>query len=400
MPASPLGRGPAHLSFEAQNALARGHRTLLRSILALLLAAVLVVGILMPILGLRQNLTVAPLHEGASTTSAPAESGPVNVLLLGSDSRVGEADEEDSTARSDSLVLAHLDAEDSSIEAVQIPRDTLMDLPSCSGTGHGSFAGGRGMINSVLNYGPACSVKAVESLTGVRVDHFVEMDFAGFAGIVDALDGLPVCLPEPMSDHAADLDLPAGEQTLDGRQALALARTRHAVGDGSDIARLDHQQQVMEALVDRVGERSLLERPDRLYSFLDATSSSLTVDEGLGSISRMASLASRLSHVPSSQITFETMPWKPAASDPNRVEPSDDAAALFARIADDDTAEEAASDSSSASDSTSGSDSSSGSESPSAVEESTGSSAHPTVEAGPTDSTASDEDSGGSGGCG
>ncbi|UEJ84236.1 LCP family protein [Brachybacterium halotolerans subsp. kimchii] len=336
-----LHRGPAHLSPAGTRVLVRRRRR--RTIVALagLAALSLVALILVPAQTLRSGLTVAPLHAGPAAQDSASDDGSVNILVLGSDSRVGEADEKDSTARSDSILLAHLNADDSSVHAVQIPRDTLMDLPACADTGERSFAGGRGMINSVLNYGPACSVAAVESLTGVHVDHFVEVDFAGFAAIVDALDGLPVCLPEALHDSAADLDLPAGRQTLDGRQALALARTRHAVGDGSDIARLDHQQQVMKAIMQRAESRNLLTRPDRLYPFLQATSSALTVDDQLGSIPGMTSLASRFARVPSDSITVETMPWSPAPSDPNRVVPSAKAAAVFASLSDEGSSEHA-----------------------------------------------------------
>src|SRR5699024_9328883 len=158
----------------------------------------------------------------------------------------------------------------------------------------------------------ACSVSAVEELTGVRLDHFIEVDFDGFATIVDALDGIPVDLDEPLHDDKAQLDLPAGEQVLDGTDALALARTRHAVGDGSDISRMDNQQMVMEAIIDRAKSTRTLTRPDRLYGFLDAVTSSLRVDEDLDSVSALASLASTASSVPEDEITFESMPWASA----------------------------------------------------------------------------------------
>src|SRR5699024_5956839 len=193
------------------------------------------------------------------------------------------------------------------------------DLPACPDTGDGAFRGGRGMLNSALNFGPGCSVAAVEELTGVQIDHFMELDFEGFIAMVDALDGVPVCLPEALDDPAADLDLPAGEQVVGGKDALALARTRHAVGDGSDIARLGHQQMVMSAVVQEATSTGVLSRPDRLYAFLDATSSSLTVDPGLSRAADLAGLGTRISHVDPSRITFMTMPWEPAPTDRNRV---------------------------------------------------------------------------------
>src|SRR5699024_6187643 len=169
-------------------------------------------------------------------------------------------------------------------------------------------------------------------------DHFMELDFEGFIAMVDALDGVPVCLPEALDDPAADLDLPAGEQVVGGKDALALARTRHAVGDGSDIARLGHQQMVMSAVVQEATSTGVLSRPDRLYAFLDATSSSLTVDPGLSRAADLAGLGTRISHVGPSRITFMTMPWEPALTDRNRVVPSADASEVFAALAADEPA--------------------------------------------------------------
>ncbi|GAA1313862.1 LCP family protein [Brachybacterium tyrofermentans] len=304
------------------------------TVLTLVGMLVLGVGAAATMRQLSGNITTSPLRAGSSAERGAAH-GDLNILLLGSDSRdlaeesFGEAD---GSRRSDAMVLAHLSADDDRIDAVQLPRDTLLDLPACEDTGDGSFPGGRGMLNAALNYGPACSVAAVEELTGVPVDHFVELDFEGFMAIIDALGGLPVCLPDALEDPAADLDLPAGQQTLGGKDALALARTRHAVGDGSDIARLGHQQMVMSAVVQEATSRQVIARPDRLYSFLDATTSALTVDPGLSGIADMAALGSRVSRVPTEDISFLTMPWQAAPGDANRVVPSAEAEAVFEHL--------------------------------------------------------------------
>ena len=166
-------------------------------VLALAGVLVLAVGIVGTMTHLRGNLTTSPRAPSRRTGSRECPDGTLNILLLGSDSRdLAEESfgEGDGSRRSDAMVLAHLSADDDRIDAVQLPRDTLMDLPACSDTGEGTFSGGRGMLNSALNFGPACSVAAVEELTGVRVDHFVEVDFEGFMAIIDALGGLPVCL--------------------------------------------------------------------------------------------------------------------------------------------------------------------------------------------------------------
>ncbi len=262
--------------------------------------------------------------------------GALNVLFIGSDSRdlressYGDAD---GTRRSDALMLVHFAADNSRIDAVQIPRDTLLDLPSCEDDEHGSTPGGLGMINSALQYGQACSVRAVEALSGVHVDHFVELDFDGFVDMVDALGGVDVCLAEPLRDELAHLDLPAGEQDIDGTDALALARTRHAVGDGSDISRMGHQQLLMSAIVHRVTSTSILTKPNRLLKFIDAATSSVTVDEGLSSTRAMTGLAQRAREIGEDRITFIAMPSAAAPSDPNRVVATEAASAVFDSIA-------------------------------------------------------------------
>ena len=191
-------------------------------------------------------------------------------------------------------MLVHFAKDNKRVEAVQIPRDTLTTLPACKDTGSGAFAGGANlMINSALAGGPACSVRAVEALSNVQIDHFVQLDFDGFASMVNALGGVNVCLDKPMVDPDAKLNLPAGKQKLNGKNALALARTRHAVGDGSDIGRLGHQQVVMSSIIGRARSAGVLTRPDRLFKFLNALTSSITVDEGISSIPKLTGLAKR-----------------------------------------------------------------------------------------------------------
>ncbi|XUK61945.1 LytR family transcriptional regulator [Plantibacter sp. RU18] len=290
-------------------------------------------------LKLQGNITseaIAAPSSTASEAAAPGAPDPaLNILLLGSDSRDladGDYGEDTGTQRSDAMVLVHVSAGNTRAEAVQIPRDTLTDLSMCTDTGRG-VPDDYGMINGALNYGAACSVAAVQAMTGVPIDHFIELDFSGFQAIVNGMDGLAVCLPEDMEDPYSNLALPAGAQVIDGTQALALARTRHAVGDGSDIARLGNQQMVMSAIVQRALSAEVLTRPDRLIRFLDAVTSSLTVDTDLANLASLTSLAHRVSQVPTAAITFLTMPWTEAPSDDNRVVPSDDAAVVFSSLA-------------------------------------------------------------------
>ena len=233
--------------------------------------------------------------------------------------------------RSDSMLLVHVSPGNERIEAIQIPRDTVMQRPACADTGSGSYAGGYGMINSALNYGPACSVAAVEALTAVRLDHFIEVDFEGFISIIDA--GRCQGVPCP-----ADVG-PESESGSSGR-AAGTGRNRRA-GFGQDPpcswrwqrpGSAENQQKVMSAIVQRATSKEVLARPDRLYSFLDATTSSMTVDPQLSSLQDLASLAARIKEVPTDKIVFMTMPNQPAPSNANRVVPAPDATLIFERI--------------------------------------------------------------------
>lgn len=309
---------------------------------AAVIAGVAVLGLVGTAFGvifrLQANVTTSPLRASEIVPDDEVEQKDLNILLLGSDGRGLSSDaygEDDGSKRSDAMVLAHLSADNTRIDAVQLPRDTLVDLPACGDTGRGSFAGGRGMLNSALNYGAACSVSAVEQLTDVHIDHFIEMDFEGFIGIVDAMGGVDVCLPESLHDPHANLNLDAGPQTVDGSDALALARTRHALHEESDIARLNHQQMVMSAIVQSATKSDVLKQPDRLYAFLDAVTASMTVDPQLGALTDLASLALRVANVSPSAVTFITMPWAIAPSDPNRVVSTVDADVVFEHLAND-----------------------------------------------------------------
>lgn len=302
------------------------------------------IGVFTLVLGLAAGTAVWYLQGNIDDEALPPSlvkddtpKGAMNILFIGSDSRNLKTKEygSDKSQRSDALMLVHFARDNARIDAVQIPRDTLLDLPSCEDAGSGTFGGGMGMINSALTAGPACSVRAVEKLSDVRIDHFVQLDFEGFASMVNALGGVEVCLDEPMVDKDAKLDLPAGKQKIDGKNALALARTRKAVGDGSDIGRLGHQQVVMSSIIEQARSTSVLTRPDRLFKFVNALTKAMTVDEGISSIPELTGLAKRARAVDDKNITFVTMPNGAAPDDVNRVVKTEDADTIFNAVAKD-----------------------------------------------------------------
>ncbi|MEU3018801.1 LCP family protein [Nocardiopsis sp. NPDC007018] len=266
-------------------------------------------------------------------------SDAVNILFIGSDGY-----EEDSPAystefegeRSDSLMLAHI-SPDNRVSVVSFPRDSLVQLPQCEAYGQteGTY-GYFGMINAAMYHGgPPCVVRTIESLTDIRVDHFVHLSFASFRDVVNAMGGVDMCIPEPMQDRRSKLDLPAGEQTLDGDQALSFVRARYDIGDGGDMGRIDRQQMFLAALADQVTSSDVLSSPSKLNGILQAVAQHSATDREL-SLDRMLSIAVTMADVDLSDIEFHTVPWYQAPYDPNRVMWHEaEAAELFSAVRED-----------------------------------------------------------------
>jgi LCP family protein required for cell wall assembly len=266
----------------------------------------------------------APSSSGTAAAS-PLPTGSLNILVLGSDTRSGKENQElgggsSEGARSDTAMVVHLDAGRTAATVVSIPRDTLVARPSCPLPSGDSTAERYAMFNSAFSVGGAvCAVKTVESVTDVRMDHYIEIDFAGFAKLVDALGGVTVTTDEDIDDEDSHLTLDAGTHELDGAQALALARTRHGVGDGSDLGRIGLQHKLVKALLEQIASTDLLSDPTRLYSVADAVTGSLTTDTGLDSLTELMRLGESLRGLSADEVTTVTMPVVPAPSDSNRV---------------------------------------------------------------------------------
>lgn len=261
----------------------------------------------------------------ASPSASPVPTGALNLLVLGSDSRTGEQNQElgggdSGGARSDTAMVVHLDAGRTAATVVSIPRDTLVERPSCPLPSGGTTRAASGaMFNTAYELGgPVCAVKTVESLTGVRMDHYVEVDF-GFADLVDALGGVTVTTDVDIDDDKSHLHLDAGTHHLDGTEALGLARTRYGLAGGSDLARIELQHKLVKALLQQVSATDLLTDPAKLYQVADALTGSLTTDTGLDSLGELTNLGRSLGDLAADDVRTLTMPVLPAPSDPNRV---------------------------------------------------------------------------------
>jgi LCP family protein required for cell wall assembly len=278
------------------------------------------------------------VQESQRPTEGPTEAE--NILLIGSDNRSGSnaayGDRSD-TARSDTTILLHLSADRRSATAVSIPRDLMTHVPQCTRPDGSTVSARFEEFNWAFESGgAACTIRAVEEMTHIRIDHHLVVDFTGFKNIVNAVDGVEVCLAHPVHDHDARLDLPAGRQKLNGEQALGYVRARHGIGDGSDTQRMDRQQDFLASLIKKVRSDGVLLNPVKLYPVLSAATKSLTADPGLDSLSELYGLVQSLQKIPDQSIHFLTAPREQYPPDPNRdqlVQP--DADRLFAALHDD-----------------------------------------------------------------
>ena len=277
----------------------------------------------------------------------------LNILVMGTDYRgggnaaiAGEGHE----FHSDSTMLVHVAGDRSRVEVIAIPRDSLVDIPACPLPGGGMSRPRRGaMFNSAFTIGggpgrditgaAACTILTVEHNTGVPITDHVVVMMDGLVGVVDALGGVTVDLPEPVrGDHHVDLDLPAGEQVLDGHQAINFLRARGGTGMGleivSDLARIERQQFFVDAMLAEILGQNLITDAPALFRMTDAVLSSISTGRRLASPTSAAGLAWSLRDVRPSHIVFTPLPITEAPQDRNRVvwvQPQ--AAQLWERIA-------------------------------------------------------------------
>ena len=240
---------------------------------------------------------------------------PLNILVMGSDDRDAAGNNIDNQElgaadRSDTTILMHLSADRERAYGISIPRDSMVERPRCrSADGEPVPGDSEALWNEAFGLGgPTCTAQQFEQLTGVFVDHIVVVDFAGFEGMVDAIGGVPVCIPEDIVDPAHGINIPAGTREIEGREALNYVRARYTLGDGSDISRIKRQQAFVAAMAKKVVSAGTLARVDRLVRFLNAATKSLTVDEGLEDVIDIARIGVGFQGIGLDNIQFLTVP--------------------------------------------------------------------------------------------
>ncbi|NKX54020.1 LCP family protein [Arthrobacter sp. E918] len=297
------------------------------------LAAALVAGVGfvgVKLFTLRSSIVSAPLNLGTDHTALPVDRGtdPLQILLLGTDSRAntggryGGDPSSTGSGNSDVMMLMQLSADRERVTVVSLPRDLLTTIPACTDPATGEVYPEQqfSQLNMALSYGgPGCTVAAVNELTGLEVDHFMMADFNAVKELTTVIGGVDVCVNEPINDTYSKLVLPAGVSTVQGEQALAFLRTRHAFGDGGDRGRVRAQQSFLASMARKLTSEGTLTNVPRLYAIAEAVARNLTVDEGLAQIPSLLALADRVKSVDLGKVAFVSLPTTLYEPDPNRL---------------------------------------------------------------------------------
>jgi len=282
---------------------------------------------------LQTNITKAPLSaaetRNADDALANDKTDRLQILILGSDTRDGKNAEYGSTedssgyGHSDVMMLLDISADNKRVNVLSFPRDLLVDVPQCTDrTNNQTFPARSGvMINEAMaEAGIGCAVDTVNKLTGLEIDHFMMADFNAVKELSKAVGGVNVCVSDPVFDPDSRLRLPKGDSLVEGEQALAFLRTRHAFGDGGDLGRIKGQQAFLSSLTRKLKSEGTLGNPQRLLQIADVVTQNLTVDEGLASVPSLLTIGGRLKDIDVSKVAFVAVPTQAAAVDPNRLE--------------------------------------------------------------------------------
>ena len=280
----------------------------------------------------------APKAKGATALSA--YKGGFNMLVVGTDNdpEQGTAYGERDATLNDVNILLHVSADHTNATAVSIPRDLITPIPGCqkpdgSGTTPAMAAQ---PINSAWGEGGLnCVVQTVQGLTGLDVQYSAAVSFNGVIEMSNAIGGVPVCVAQPIHDRYTGLDLQQGTTTLQGDQALAFLRSRHGVGDGSDLGRISSQQVFLSSLLRTVKSNDTLTSPTTLYKLARAAASNMQLSQSLNDVGTMVQMGRALQDLPLAQVNFVQYPGTTGGTGvyAGKVQPSTELAAkLFAKI--------------------------------------------------------------------
>lgn len=239
--------------------------------------------------------------------------GGFNMLVVGTDNDPEQSaafGERDATLN-DVNILLHVSADHTNATAVSIPRDLVTPIPACKktdGTGTAPAMAAQPINTSFGEGGLNCVTQTVAGLTGLDIQYSAAVSFKGVIEMSNAIGGVPVCVAQPITDSYTGLNLPAGTTTLQGDDALAFLRTRHSVGDGSDLARISSQQVFLSSLLRTVKSNDTLGSPARLYKLARAAASNMQLSQSLNDIGTMVQMGLALRDLPLAQVNFVQYP--------------------------------------------------------------------------------------------
>ncbi|WP_185832720.1 LCP family protein [Streptomyces sp. WAC 04229] len=263
---------------------------------------------------------VSTTDVGSAGSSSFKKNEAFNILIIGTDKRTGEGNEgygdKGSVGHADTNILLHVSEDRSNATALSIPRDLIVDVPDCETVQEDGttkiIPGSTGVrFNTSLGESgrdPGCTMRTVKEATGIQPHHFMMADFNAVKTLTTAVGGVDVCVENAVDDPKSHLKLPAGESKVEGEQALAFVRTRHAFGNEGDLDRIKVQQQFLGSLMRKMSSSDTLTSPTKLVKLAEAATNALTVDEAIGKVGTLKDMALELKKVPPKNITFTTVP--------------------------------------------------------------------------------------------
>jgi LCP family protein required for cell wall assembly len=263
---------------------------------------------------------ISSVDVGTAGTGSLKKDQALNILVIGTDKRTGSGNggygDKGSVGHADTNILFHLSKDRTNATALSIPRDLMTDIPDCpTKQPDGSTKDIPGSQNVRFNTSlgqdgrdPGCTMRTVKEITGLQVDHFMMADFNAVKTLTTAVGGVDICLAKDIDDSDSHLKLSKGEHNVKGEEALAFVRTRHSVGQGGDLSRIELQQQFLSSLIRKMKSDDILTNPKKMYSLADAATKALTVDSAIKSVGKLKDLGMELKKVDAKNITFTTLP--------------------------------------------------------------------------------------------
>ncbi|MDY7541755.1 MULTISPECIES: LCP family protein [unclassified Cryobacterium] len=289
---------------------------------------------------------LAHIADPSSSTTAPAAdvaaiTGGVNLLLTGTDTRTGQGGAYSTSAElaasagagnNDVTMLLHIAQDHHSVSVISFPRDLMVAVPTCPQTdGSTASASSRVMLNTTLARGGlSCVVVTIEKLTGLQIPFAAQISFDGVTAMSNAVGGVTVCIASPINDLYTNppLHLAAGQQTIVGDEALSFLRSRHGVGDGSDLGRISNQQVFMAALARKVESGGVLGNPVTLYALAKAATGNMLLSDTLTNPTTLVQIALALKDTGLANMVFLQYPTVADPQDVNRVIPQSTGATI------------------------------------------------------------------------